>query len=344
MQQVVDLLGDKADRYSISILDLSDPARPRYAEHRGNEPANPGSVGKLMVALSLFQLLADRFETDIEARRDLLRNTMITADEFVLTDHHTVTFWDRDIEQPSRHILQPGDRGSLWEYLDWMMSASSNSAASTMIEHAMLMKRFGENYPVPEYEKQKFFMDTPKPELARLLAETLYTPVTRNDLDIDRIRQGSFFTATGQKRVPGSRSYATTRELIRYLLKLEQGKIIDEFSSREIKRLMYITERRIRYASSPALNEAAVYFKSGSYYQCAPEPEFKCLKYHGNVRNLMNSVAIIESPAKDRHIYYLVALMSNVLRLNSAVDHQTLATRIHRLIENYHGGETKKKE
>jgi len=31
-----------------------------------------------------------------------------------------------------------------------------------------------------------------------------------------------------------------------------------------------------------------------------------------------------------------VTLISNVLRKNSAVDHQTLATRIHRLIEKAH--------
>ena len=335
-RQIVELMGDKSDRYSISVLDLSDMSRPRYAEHRGNETANPGSVGKLMVVMALFQLLADQFKTDIEARRELLHDTVITSDEFVLTDHHTVAFWDNHNERRTRHILHPGDRGTLWEFLDWMMSASSNAAASTVIKQTMLMKQFGENYPVPEQQSQQFFKETSRTELGKILAAALYTPVTRNNLDINHLRQGSFFTATGQKRVPGARSYATSRELIRFLLKLEQGKIVDEFSSREIKRLMYLTERRIRYASSPALNEAAVYFKSGSYYQCKPEPDFNCLKYHGNVKNLMNSVAIIESPAKERKIYYLVALMSNVLRFNSAVDHQTLATRIHRLIENYH--------
>ena len=335
-RQIVELMGDKSDRYSISVLDLSDMSRPRYAEHRGNKTANPGSVGKLMVVMALFQLLADQFKTDIEARRELLHDTVITSDEFVLTDHHTVAFWDNHNERRTRHILHPGDRGTLWEFLDWMMSASSNAAASTVIKQTMLMKQFGENYPVPEQQSQQFFKETSRTELGKILAAALYTPVTRNNLDINHLRQGSFFTATGQKRVPGARSYATSRELIRFLLKLEQGKIVDEFSSREIKRLMYLTERRIRYASSPALNEAAVYFKSGSYYQCKPEPDFNCLKYHGNVKNLMNSVAIIESPAKERKIYYLVALMSNVLRFNSAVDHQTLATRIHRLIENYH--------
>jgi hypothetical protein len=123
-----------------------------------------------------------------------------------------------------------------------------------------------------------------------------------------------------------------------YLIKLEQGKLVDAFSSREIKRLIYMTQGRIRYASSPALGASAVYFKSGSLYKCRPEPDFKCRKYHGNVINMLNSVAMVESPAAERKLFYLVTVMSNVLRKNSAVVHQTLATRIHRLIEAYHGG------
>jgi hypothetical protein len=124
--------------------------------------------------------------------------------------------------------------------------------------------------------------------------------------------------------------------LLRLLLKLEQEKIVDAFSSREIKRLMYMTQRRIRFASSPALNEAAVYFKSGSLYRCRPEPGFTCRKYEGNVENMMNSVAIVESPAGAFRLHYLVAVMSNVLKKNSAVAHQTFAMRLHRLIESFH--------
>ena len=67
------------------------------------------------------------------------------------------------------------------------------------------------------------------------------------------------------------------------------------------------------------------------------EPGFKCLKYHGNKLNLMNSLAIVESPAGEPRLFYLVALNSNVLRKNSAVDHQTFATRVHRLLEKRHG-------
>jgi hypothetical protein len=97
-----------------------------------------------------------------------------------------------------------------------------------------------------------------------------------------------------------------------------------------------MTERRIRYASSPALRDSAVYFKSGSLYSCIEEPGFKCGKYMGNERNYMNSLAIIENATAGRQLDYIVALISNVLRVNSAVDHQTLGTRIHRLMERTH--------
>jgi hypothetical protein len=33
---------------------------------------------------------------------------------------------------------------------------------------------------------------------------------------------------------------------MKLMLRLEQGRVVDEFSSREIKRMMYVTERRIR--------------------------------------------------------------------------------------------------
>ena len=98
-----------------------------------------------------------------------------------------------------------------------------------------------------------------------------------------------------------------------------------------------MTQRRIRYASAPALAAAAVYFKSGSLYKCEPEAGFECKKYHGNVTNMLNSVAIIEAPAAERQLYYMVVVMSNVLRENSAVVHQTLATRIHRMLEKFYG-------
>ncbi len=59
-------------------------------------------------------------------------------------------------------------------------------------------------------------------------------------------------------------------------------------------------------------------------------------KYKGDKTNRLASVAIIESPAGEPLHHYLVVVMSNVLHVNSAVAHQTLALRIHRLVESRH--------
>ncbi|GAG39432.1 unnamed protein product, partial [marine sediment metagenome] len=53
--KVKKLLGPAADRYGISLLDLSDLSNIRLAEWNGNQRQNPGSVGKIMVALGIFQ-------------------------------------------------------------------------------------------------------------------------------------------------------------------------------------------------------------------------------------------------------------------------------------------------
>ena len=335
--RVVELLGDKTDRYGVAVLDLSDIENPRYAEHRANYKQNVGSVGKIAVALALFQALADIYPDDIENRKRLLRETIITADEFIEWDHHEVRLFNPDTGALGFRPLKKGDQGSLWEYLDWTLSISSNAAAAMVMKNAMLLRNFRKDYPVSDDEASRFFEKTPRKQLRELYEQTFLEPFTRNGLDLQYFRQGSFFTRHGKKRVPtGYNSYGTARELMRYILLMEQGKLVDVFSSQEIKRLLYMTERRIRYASSPALYDSAVYFKSGSLYSCKEEAGFKCKKYHGNVKNYMNSVAIVETPAGVNRLHYLATLISNVLYKNSAVDHQTLATYIHRLIEAEH--------
>lgn len=330
------VLGPANQRYFIALLDLSDPNAPAYAEHQAAARMNPGSVGKVLVALAWLQALADLHPDDLAARWRLLTDTVVTADEVIVSDSHTVRRWDRDQEVLIRRPLQIGDRGTLFEYLDWMLSPSSNAAASVLIRQAMLLRQFGPDYPPSEDAARAFFRDAGRARKQTLLAEVLQQPLTRNGLDLENLRQGSPFTRRGKALVAGTSSHATPRELMKLLVKLERGQLVDPFSSRLLKRLLYQTERRIRYATSPALNDAAVYFKSGSLFKCTPEPGFVCKAYAGNVLNLMHSVAIIESPAAERRLYYLVVLMSNVLRKNSALDHQALGTTIHRLIEKRH--------
>ena len=50
----------------------------------------------------------------------------------------------------------------------------------------------------------------------------------------------------------------------------------------------------------------------------------------------MNSLAIIENTSDGYQLQYIAALISNVLRVNSAVEHQTFGMRIHRMIEKAH--------
>ena len=332
-KQLADILGGSLAGYGVAILDLSDPAKPRYAEHNGTYRQNVGSVGKIVVALALFQALADTYPNDIAARQRVLKTTMVTADGFSQYDHHTVRMFNVETKSLTRRAIQVGDKASLWEVVDWMMSPSSNSAAGMVMREAMLLRQYGTAYPVSEAEIRRFFGQTPKPELTALFEKTFFEPITRNGLDLEQLRQGSFFTATGKQNVPGAGdSYGTARELMRYMLRMEEGRLVDEWSSREIKRLMYVTERRIRYASAPSLADAAVYFKSGSLFECTKEPGFQCGQYMGNVKNYMNSIAIIEYPAGDRKLHYMVTLISNVLRKNSAADHQALASRIQQMM------------
>jgi len=44
----------------------------------------------------------------------------------------------------------------------------------------------------------------------------------------------------------------------------------------------------------------------------------------------------VEADVDGKRLHYIVTLISNVLRENSAVAHQTLGTRIHQLIKRRH--------
>ena len=265
----------------------------------------------------------------IPDRQRVLHDTMIEADSFIFTDGKTVPIYNDGDAAVVNRTMRLGDRFSLWEWLDHMLSQSSNAAGSTVWKQVMLVRRFGTAYPGAKAEQDAFIKDTPKPELSKLALSALEEPLTASGIDSSRMRLGTFFTRNGSKAIPGAASYACPNELLRWLVKLEEGKIVDAWSSLEIKKLLYFVRPRYRYASAPALANAAVFFKSGSLFECKPEEGFHCKQYAGNVTNLMNSVAAVESGEKR----YLVAMMSNVLRVNSAVEHQTIAGEIEKLIQ-----------
>jgi hypothetical protein len=333
---ILEMLGDDADGYAIAVLDITDPAKPRYAAHNAEQNQNPGSVGKLMVGLAFFQALADTYPDDTKARDALLYNTRHVADAFIRSDGHKVPFWKPGDSEVVFRPIQEGDEGNLWTWLDWMMSSSSNAAASTIMSQLVLLSNFGAKYPIPAQDAATFFANTPKSKLSGIYTKAIQSPLTRNGLDVNKLRQGSFFTREGKARIPGTNSLATPLELLRYIVKMEKGSLIDPYSSLAIKRLIYLSEGRIRYAAAPALRRAALYFKSGSLYSCKEEPGFECGKYKGNIRNYLNSVTMVETDEPGRRLQYIVVLLSNVLRKDSAQIHKQVATQIHEIMERDH--------
>ncbi|MEZ4416865.1 MAG: serine hydrolase [Gemmatimonadota bacterium] len=332
------IVGRRHSSYRVAVLDITDPQHPRYAAVKPNEGYIPGSVGKLLVMTGLFNELRKRFPTDLAAREELLRTTRIVADAWVMPNSHEVPVVNEDMTRVTHRSIRIGDEFTLWEWLDHMVSPSSNAAGSMVWKHVLLMNHFGSRYPVSKEEEDAFFANTPKAELTDRAIEVLEAPLREMGLDTEQLRLRTFFTRGAERIIPGRSSYATPQELVRWLLKLEQGKVVDRWSSEEMKRLLYFTRRRYRYAFSPELDQAAVYFKSGSLYRCRPEEGYSCGQYRGNAENLMHAVAIVEAPARPdtvQHVY-LISMMSNVLKVNSASEHAELGTQIERFIRGLH--------
>ncbi len=321
--------------YRAAILDITDPAQPRFAGIRPDEGYIPGSVGKILVMTAIFSELKRLYPNDVRAREALMRNTPVVADRFVIPNSHAVPVVDDEFKSVAHRAIRVGDVFTLWEWIDHMISPSSNAAGSVVWKQALLMNAFGHSYPPSPEEEEQFFKTTPPAELAERAIRVLEEPLLEMGIDTAGLRQRTFFTATASRIVPGKSSLATPRQLVRWMLKVEQGKAVDRWSSLEMKKLLYFTRRRYRYAASPSLANAAVYFKSGSLYRCVKEEGYQCGQYRGNAENLMHSVAIVESPAEgERQRVYMVSIMSNVLKLNSAAEHAEIATKIERLIQN----------
>ncbi len=319
------------ENYSIAVLDIT-PGHPiRYASRKETSGYQPGSVGKLAVLTGFFTELAKIYPDSFSYRQDLLCNKEVRAGSWALSDEHTVSIFNMVTDVLKKRQVVASDVFRLYEWLDYMMSVSNNGAAAVCWREAILMRVFGKKYPdLTEEEATAYFKATPKSELSDIAISVVNDPLRAMGISKDEWRLGLLFTDGGSDWIPGKGgSIGTPVGLMKFLIHLERGKVVDERTSLEMKRLMYMTDRRIRYAASPALKDAAVYFKSGSLYKCAPEEGYVCAKYKGNVDNFMNSVCIVEHTDSTR---YMVALMSNVRKRNSASDHMSLAASIDKKI------------
>lgn len=317
--------------YSLAVLDMSDVNNLRYAQRNETAGYQPGSVGKIAVLHALFVQLAKIYPDSWEKRTELLKNKSVKAGPWGLTDEHTIPIYNIEKNTLVKRQVIASDVFTLYEWADHMLSVSNNGAASIVWREVVLMAAFGDGYPeLTQEAADAYFKETPRKELTDLSNDVVNLPLRDLGITADEWRLGSFFTR-GANTYVGDKggSIGSPQGLMKFLVQLEQGKVVDEASSLEMKRLMYMTDRRIRYAQAPALKEAAVYFKSGSLYKCDRSKGEECGKYMGNVTNFMNSVAIVEHPD---NCTYMVVLMTNVLRKNSASDHMYLAGSIDKLI------------
>ena len=104
---------------------------------------------------------------DPAARENFLRSTIRTADAFVNVDGKTAPFYEEGWRAVVNRRINIGDKFSLWEWLDHMLSMSSNAAGSFTWKEAILLRRFGSSFPVPAEEEKAFFDSASKQDLAR---------------------------------------------------------------------------------------------------------------------------------------------------------------------------------
>jgi len=332
-KKLIEIIRDTAPGASLSACDISNQIAPICGHTNGDQPFIAGSVGKIIIALALYHELS-LIRPRIEDRIDVLKNRILTANEFVDSDTHEVPFWiqsDKEGGKLEYRPLERGDEANLWSFLDWMLSASSNGAANMIMREIVLMKGLLNEYPPSSEREKQWFSKTSPLARATLLTEAVKGAVSACGLSYSTFHQVSLFTAHGKELIPSKGSIVTTDSLAQFLFKLEQGKAIDFFTSLEMKRLLYLTQGRSRYGGAPDLSESAIYFKSGSLYKCKPEKGYECSQFNGNKLNLLNAAIIVETPVLNPKKRYLVAVSTNQLRTDAAELHKKIAKRIHQL-------------
>ncbi|WP_245833557.1 serine hydrolase [Nonlabens spongiae] len=317
--------------YGITVLDMTDPDNMRYAEMNEDRGFQPGSVGKIVVATAFFNEIKNLCPEDMSVRTRLMKEKVVRSGNWGLYDHHTIPIYNVEKDSYVKRTVVASDEFTLYEWLDHMLSVSNNGAASIVWREALLMNIFGDKYfGLTQEEADKYFETADRRELTDRAINLVNQPLRDLGITHDEWRLGSFFTNGADKYVSSKGgSIGTPKGLMKYFIKLEKGEVIDRLTSLEIKRLLYMTDRRIRYGASPRLDEASIYFKSGSLYSCDKSKSTPCGKYAGNRYNYMNSVCIVEHPDGTN---YIVCLESNVLSKNSAGAHMYLASAIDKAI------------
>ncbi|MEE8408541.1 MAG: hypothetical protein V3T05_02955 [Myxococcota bacterium] len=365
-------------RYNVAILDITDPSKPRYAGVNEHASQTPGSVAKVVCAAGMLELLKQRFPDDIAKREELLRTHEVSADDWARSDSHTVPFVYGDHGEKIVHKkIRTGDTFTLWEWMDHALSASNNSAASTLWREATLMKLLGNDYPPEKYGKE-LWAKWDREAMTEASFDVVNKPLIDAGIDPEEFRLRLYFTTGANRYIRPKSSGATPFSLIQWMVRVEQGRMVDEFSSLELKRMLYLTRRRVRYFYTKKLNEFGAFFKTGSLYRFSENAER--IQYQGDLINVLNALVEVDTsppiepvvetvteeagtakakpeavakpppleidaitgpppqadkprePANEPPTIYIVAVMSNELLRNAALDHSKLAAAIHEIV------------
>lgn len=291
-------------RYYVALLDITDPAQPRYAGVRESHGQTPGSTAKVLLGAGMMRALKQRFPKP-EDRAAFLRQTVVAADDWAMPNHHEVPViaapigempGDPKVYRSRIRSVKSGDKFTLWEWMDHALSPSSNASASMMWREATLLNLLGAEYPPVKLDRE-FWGTWDKETLTAAAFETVEKPLEEAGLNPEDFHIRMFFTRGAGKYIKSERSQASPLGMLRWMLRVEQGRMVDSWSSLELKKLLYLTRRRIRYIKTPSLDTSATFFKTGSLYRCKEEEGFACYAYVGNVLNVLNAFATIETPA-----------------------------------------------
>ena len=356
-------------RYHVAILDITDPDKPRFAGVKEHVSQTPGSVAKVLTAAGLLNELKKRYPDDIGKREQLLRSHQVTADDWSRTDSHEVPFiLDEANTKASYRRIRTGHTFTLWQWMDHALSASNNSAASTIWREAALMKLLGNDYPPATYDKD-LWARWDRDQMSEASFGVINEPLSDAGMDPEVFRLRLYFTSGANRYIRSKPSGLTPFALVRWMLKVEQGLMVDEWSSLELKKMLYLTRRRVRYLYTNSLDNYGAFFKSGSLYRFSENAER--IQYQGDIINVLNTLVEIDTSealpmvepepelepsaaevmtdaitepapkttdttdddaAKPQPYVYIVAVMSNELKRNAAIDHSKLAEAIHAAI------------
>lgn len=363
-------------KYNVAILDISDPAHPRFAGVNEHVSQTPGSVAKVLVAAGMFEQLRVRFPDDVAARERMLRNHVVAADDWVMKDTHEVpVISGAKLDKSVQRRVAVGDTFSLWEWMDHALSASNNSAAAMTWREAMLMKLLAGEYPPSKYGPELWAKFSRK-AMTVASFDVVDKPLLDAGISPEEFRLRLYFARGASKYVGSNTCGATAFTMSQWMLRVEQGRMVDEWSSRELKKMLYLTRRRARYLYTHKLDNFGAFFKSGSFYRFTANAVSHA-KYEGDEINVLNSLIEIDTslsptpppsptvtvatvvtnaaeqlasnpassgaestpvPAKANlesvkapHIY-IVAVMSNELKRNAAMDHARLAEAVHVIV------------